>query len=110
MTLNIPSGQGPFICESLISFDARGLISGSLDLARRGVILAGQGTERISLHVLEADVSPFNLSEARGMWADTTDLWDAVVICFDVTDPNPQGHLEDLLRKSSSVLGTAYGS
>ena len=63
-------------------------------------MLTGDGDEVTELRVLEADVSHFNLSEARGVWADTTDMWDGVVVCYDATDENALVHVEDLLRKS----------
>ncbi|TBU48354.1 ras GEF [Dichomitus squalens] len=80
VTIDICGGQRPFTY-----------------IARRGVVLL-DNDEPVNLRVLEADISPFNLGEARGMWADTTDMWDGVAICYDVTDEHPQGHLEDLLH------------
>ncbi|KAL1951959.1 hypothetical protein VTO73DRAFT_1108 [Trametes versicolor] len=65
---------------------------------RSGTIPPGQGIPEHTLRVLEADVSTFNLSDARGVWSDATDVWDGIVICYDATDENSIHHVEDLLR------------
>ncbi|KAI0361643.1 ras GEF [Trametes cingulata] len=64
---------------------------------RSGTIPAGQVPAH-ALRVLEADVSTFNLSDARGVWSEATEVWDGIVICYDATDENSLRHLEDLLR------------
>lgn len=81
------------------------------DTTRRGVMSANlTGETECSLRVLEADISPFNLNETRGIWADVTGVWDGIVICFDVTDGNSSGHVEDLLRESTyyAQLGMVF--
>ncbi|TFK89976.1 ras GEF [Polyporus arcularius HHB13444] len=65
--------------------------------ARRGVIPAGQDGADCTLRVLEADVSTFNLSHARGIWADATDVWDGILICYDATEKHSLAHVQDLL-------------
>ncbi|KAI0639385.1 ras GEF [Trametes polyzona] len=65
---------------------------------RKGTIPPGQGIPEHSLRVLEADVSTFNLSDARGIWSDATEVWDGVVICYDATDEHSLRHVEDILR------------
>ncbi|KAI8995615.1 ras GEF [Trametes punicea] len=65
---------------------------------RWATLPAGQGVPEIALRVLEADVSTFNLSDARGVWSDATDVWNGILICYDVTDPDSFRHMEDLLK------------
>ncbi|KAM5535450.1 hypothetical protein V8D89_010972 [Ganoderma adspersum] len=82
VTIDVQRGQGAFTYTT-----------------RRGVMSANlTGETECSLRVLEADISPFNLNETRGIWADVTGVWDGIVICFDVTDGNSSVHVEDLLR------------
>ncbi|KAI1797867.1 ras GEF [Ganoderma leucocontextum] len=82
VTVDIQCGQGAFTYTT-----------------RRGVMSANlTGEPECSLRVLEADISPFSLNDTRGIWADATGVWDGIVICFDVTDANSLGHVEDLLR------------
>ncbi|KAH9849775.1 ras GEF [Lenzites betulinus] len=65
---------------------------------RSGTIPAGQGILEHRLRVLEADVSTFNLSDARGILSDATEVWDGIIICYDATDASSLRHVEDLLR------------
>ncbi|RPD82566.1 ras GEF [Lentinus tigrinus ALCF2SS1-7] len=65
--------------------------------ARRGVIPAGQDGADCTLRVLEADVSSFNLSDARGIWAEASDVWDGILICYDATEEHSLAHVQDLL-------------
>ena len=44
-------------------------------------------------------MSTFNLSEACGIWSDATDVWNGILICYDVTDGDSLRHVEDLLSK-----------
>lgn len=61
------------------------------------MIPAGQDGADCTLRVLEADVSTFNLSHARGIWADATDVWDGILICYDATEKHSLAHVQDLL-------------
>ncbi|KAI0757004.1 ras GEF [Daedaleopsis nitida] len=67
-------------------------------IARHGMIPAGQDFAGYELRVLEADVSAFNLHDARVAWEDANDGWDGIIICYDVTEENSLLHVEDLLR------------
>ncbi|KAL7285299.1 hypothetical protein ACG7TL_000394 [Trametes sanguinea] len=60
-----------------------------------------------ALRILEADVSTFNLSDAHGVWSDATDVWNGIMICFDVTDPDSLRHVEDLLNENDSYRNPA---
>ncbi|KAI0825148.1 ras GEF [Trametes gibbosa] len=79
--IDSPNGNGAFIYTQ-----------------RSGTIPAGQGILEHRLRVLEADVSTFNLSDARGILSEATEVWDGIIICYDATDDNSLRHVEDLLR------------
>lgn len=99
VTVDIESGRGAFTCASP-SWSMHPPSHTYSDTTRRGVMSANlTGETECSLRVLEADISPFNLNDTRGIWADVTGVWDGIVICFDVTDANSVGHVEDLLRE-----------
>ncbi|KAI0335287.1 ras GEF [Cubamyces sp. BRFM 1775] len=70
---------------------------------RWGTLPAGQGVPESALRVLEADVSTFNLSDASGIWSDATDVWNGILICYDVTDGDSLRHVEDLLRAFGEI-------
>ena len=49
--------------------------------------------------LLEADVSSYNLSDAHGIWTDATNIWNGIMICYDVAEPNSLRQVEDILRE-----------
>ncbi|KAI9063050.1 ras GEF [Trametes sanguinea] len=75
--------------------DGRGIFSYT---QRWATLPVAHAVTETALRVLEADVSTFNLSDAHGVWSDATDVWNGIMICFDVTDPDSLKHVEDLLK------------